>query len=131
MIAGMNEPALRQRAPTFAPRFVPRTPLERRLHGSLWTFRSPEWNGFVDFREPGVYFTHWGWGEWSTQPDNDRTIRMVNGYDGFYFVLTFDDDLTSFTCVSTNHTRNVPIAGDMIFDYTKMVPPSPAWKTAH
>lgn len=122
----MNEPALRVRAPTFQPRFDARTPLERRLHGSLWSFRSRGWNGFLDFREPGIYFTHWGFGEWARVGDDDRTIRLKNGYDGFFFVLVFDDDLTSFRCRETNHTD--PPVGDMLFDYTKQEPPTPAWR---
>lgn len=129
----MNEPALRSRAPTFAPRFDPRTRLENRLHGSLWSFRSAGWNGFIDFREPGLYFTHWGFGKWRSVVDsvagvavNDRTIRLQNGYDPFFFVFEFDDDLTSFRCTQTNHSD--PPVGDMLFDYRGQVPPTPGWR---
>lgn len=38
----------------FAPRFTPKTPLQLRLHGSLWSWRAQGWSGYVDFREPGV-----------------------------------------------------------------------------
>lgn len=125
IVDGMAEPALRSRAPTFAARFTPSSPLERRLNGSLWSFRSRGWNGFLDFREPGIYFTHWGWGEWKTL-ETDRSIRLQNGYDPFFFDLDFDDDLTSFRCVRTNHSD--PPVGDMLFDYTNQKMPAPGWR---
>lgn len=122
----MNEPALRVPAPIFQPRLTARTPLERRLSSTLWSFRSSAWNGFLDFREPGVYFTHWGYGEWARTDDTDRVVRLQNGYDPFWFVLTFDDDLTSFRCTSTNH--QAPPVGDMLFDYGEQVLPTPIWR---
>jgi hypothetical protein len=80
----MPDPAMRQRPPVFVPRFAPRTAVERRLPGTLWSFCSPAWNGSVDFREPAVSFTHWGFGAWSGESGDERTIRMQNGYDSFF-----------------------------------------------
>jgi len=125
----MAEPALRLRAPVFTARFAPSTHLERRLISTLWSFRSTEWTGFIDFREPGIYFTHWGWGEWRTDTSHagdDRTIRLQNGYDPFWFVLAFDDDLLSFRCLQSNHPSR-PV-GDMLFDYARQEPPAPFWQ---
>jgi len=125
-MAVMNEPALRVRAPTFAPRFTAVTPLERRLSASLWSWRGASWAGFVDFREPGVYMTHWGYGEWRAEGGSDRVVTLQNGYDPFHFVLTFDDDLVSFQCTRTNHSDR-PV-GDLLFDYGSQTPPAPFWR---
>jgi len=119
---------MRQRPPTFSPRFTPRTALERRLSSTLWSFRSPAWTGFIDFREPGVYFTHWGFGEWSSEGDDERTIRMRNGFDPFFFLVRFDDDLLTFTGVRTNHPQSTPLTGDLLFDYANQELPRPFWR---
>ena len=106
----------------FPARFTPTTPLQLRLHGSLWSWRAQSWSGFVDFREPGTYFTHWGFGRFDVDAD-DRTVRMQNGYDPFFFVLLFDDELLGFRCTDTNHSDR-PI-GDMVFHYGRQELPPP------
>ena len=89
--------------------FTPSTPLEHRLTATLWSFTSSYWRGFVDFREPGNYWTHWGFGTWRSL--GAQRITMRNGYDPFFFTLEFDDALESFVCIDSNHpTRPVGVA---------------------
>jgi hypothetical protein len=99
-------------APT-ADLFVPRTALEKKLVTSLWSFHSSYWSGFVDFRGAGHYQTHWGWGTWRAL--GPRSIRMHNSYDGFWFVLEFDDALMQFVVRDSNHpTRST---GHFLYAY--------------
>jgi hypothetical protein len=122
----MNEPALRVPAPSFSPRFTATTTLERRLSATLWSWRGASWSGFIDFREPGIFMTHWGYGEWRLEGTTDRVVVLRNGYDPFHFELTFDDDLLSFRCTRTNHSDR-PV-GDLLFDYANQALPAPFWR---
>ena len=110
----------------FAPRFTPRTPLQLRLSATLWSWRAQSWSGFIDFREPGTYFTHWGFGRFDVDAD-DRRARLQNGFDPFFFLLEFDDQLTSFRCVDSNHADR-PV-GDALFDYGNQAPLRPLFFT--
>lgn len=55
------------------------------LAGSLWHFKSKSWNGYIDFRKKGVYWTHWGFGKWSVS--SNGTLTMRNDYDSFSFKM--------------------------------------------
>ncbi len=65
-----------------------------KLEGTVWAFRSPSWNGYVDFRKGGVYWTHWGFGKWKLSPKGRLTMK--NDYDTFTFQLSLNDKGTMF-----------------------------------
>ena len=112
------------RDPAQQPLFVPSTPLERRLTGTLWTVRAQAWSGYMDFMAPGHYFTHWGFGTWRSL--EERVVRLQNSYDPFWFVFEFDDELMTLTTTSTNHAQS-RFVGDFLWDYANQQPPKPAY----
>lgn len=62
------------------------------LAGTLWTVSSAGWDGYLDFRGDGVYWTHWGFGKWQLRDD---VLTMQNDYDGFGFELRVRDGALS------------------------------------
>ena len=54
--------------------------------GAIWKFKSQVWDGYIDIRTDGRYYTHWGYGHWGFQPDG--SVLLVNDYDGFTHHLT-------------------------------------------
>lgn len=47
----------------------------------MWKFKSRSWDGYIDIRTDGRYYTHWGYGHWNYEKDG--SVLLVNDYDGF------------------------------------------------
>ena len=97
------------------PLFEAQTPLEKRFTYTLWSFTSSYWRGYVDFREPCHYWTHWRFGTWRAL--GSRSITMRNSYDPFFFTLELDASLSAFECIDSNHhTRPT---GQVLYAYAR------------
>jgi hypothetical protein len=59
------------------------------IESSLWTFRSDVWDGYIDFQEKGKYWTHWGSGTWTVNPNG--SVTMANDYNGKSYNIIFTD----------------------------------------
>ena len=57
------------------------------LEISLWTYRSPNWNGYIDFQTDGKYWTHWGFGRWKVEKIGQ--VHLANDFDQFTHELVF------------------------------------------
>jgi hypothetical protein len=60
------------------------------LESSLWTFRSDVWDGYIDFQEGGKYWTYWGAGTWTVNPNG--TIHMANDYNQYTYEIGLTDN---------------------------------------
>lgn len=49
--------------------------------GAIWKFKSKSWDGYIDIRTDGRYYTHWGYGHWGFQKDG--SIILYNDYDPY------------------------------------------------
>src|SRR5688572_14765095 len=77
---------------------------------SLWTFESPVWNGYVDFRGSGQYYTHWGLGRW--RADRPGHIVMTNDYDPYSHEISVTADGKRY---SGFRNDGIDVSGELIF----------------
>lgn len=77
---------------------------------SLWTFASPVWNGYVDFRGSGQYYTHWGMGHWTA--DRPGHILMTNDYDPYQHEITVMPDGMRY---SGSRSDGIDVSGELIY----------------
>ncbi len=79
------------------------------METSLWTFRSEKWNGYIDFRENGKYWTQWGFGQWEVE--SDGKIFMANEYNKSTFDVSVTADGRHF---DGRRDDGLQISGDLI-----------------
>jgi hypothetical protein len=91
--------------------------LTKSMQWSLWTFRSEVWNGYVDFRPDGQYWTHWGYGQW--EATDDGRILMINDYDPYRHEFVIRSNGESY---GGTRSDGIAVAGVLVCgDYARVM----------
>jgi hypothetical protein len=86
----LSAPAFAQYDSRGCSAIAPTTADPSTLESSLWTFRSNVWDGYIDFQDGGKYWTYWGAGTWTVNPNG--TIHMANDYNQYTYEIALIDN---------------------------------------